>query len=581
MAEPKLHAGATSLPISLPVMAFAVQTPSTATSEPYRYDERADFTGGLNLRADQFNLAVNESPSLLNVDVDPRGGVSRREAVDIINSTALGDSILSLFSHSDASNNQVLIGVKSSSNSTLHYATGAAGNFTQITSSAGNITMTGLQPPQGATFNDITYIVNGSLFDTTYAAVSWAGSNNATRLTPDIDASDGHFPCARYTTVWGQRVWVAYTLESGTGYKNRIRWSKVDDAENWTATDFIDVDPGEDGDHITGIIADQNRLLVFKQNSVYEVLGFDTDTFQVRNVTRVAGNREGCTPVATPAGVFFWYGESGAFLLTSDDLAWAFERIKPAVDNGSLTLGTAPSLMWFDEKLWVSVDYQSGDNLAGSDQTNRRNTFMWDPSLGVTGAWTRYDINARSLFAYRPTGAQHFGLAVTSDVNGTAAFTRVAKVDVDADVDDYNGTTAEEIQSFYQTGWYVGNRPTFTKRWGKTRTVMLADNTLTVRMGIYKDYDLSTEAVSQSQPISGPGGEATWDSDPSGSGDGVWNVSEWAAGGTSNIYKFFRWPTAGTAKAISLRFSVTPSVGARGKWGLTSAVAMYRTRRIR
>ena len=166
-------------------------------------------------------------------------------------------------------------------------------------------------------------------------------------------------------------------------------------------------------------------------------------------------------------------------------------------------------------------------------------------------------------------------------MNGTAAFTRVAKVDVDADVDDYNGTTSEEIQSFYQTGWYVGNRPTFTKRWGKTRTVMLADNTLTVRMGIYKDYDLSTEAVSQSQSISGPGGEATWDSDPSGSGDGVWNVSEWAAGGTSNIYKFFRWPTAGTAKAISLRFSVTPSLGARGKWGLTSAVAMYRTRRIR
>ena len=55
-------------------MAFAVRTPSAATSEPYRYDERADFTGGLNLRADQFNLGVSESPTLLNVDVDPRGG---------------------------------------------------------------------------------------------------------------------------------------------------------------------------------------------------------------------------------------------------------------------------------------------------------------------------------------------------------------------------------------------------------------------------------------------------------------------------------------------------------------------------
>ena len=562
-------------------MPLQADTKVAKGGDAYRYDERADFTGGLNLRADQFNLAVNESPGLLNVDVDPRGGVSRREAVDIINATALGDHILSLFYHSDASNNQVMIAATSSGNSTLHFAAGAAGNFTQIQSSAGNITMTGLQRPQAVTFNDTTYIVNGSLFDTSYAAVSWTGANNATRLTPDIDGSAGHFPCARYAATWAEFVWVAYTVESGTSYKNRVRFSAVNDGENWTASDYIDIDIGEDGDYITAILPDADRLLVFKQNSVYAIYGFSRDSFEVRNLTRTAGCRDGTSPAAGTPGVFFWYGEDGVFLIAYEQIAWVFERIKPALDDGSLTLGTAPSLMWFDEKLWVSTDYQSGDNLAGSDQTNRRNTFMWDPSLGDTGAWTRYDINARSLLAYRPSGAQHFGLAVTSDVSGTAAFTRVAKVNVDADVDDYNGTTAEEIQSFYQTGWFVGNRPTFTKRWGKTRTVMLADNTLTVRMGIFKDYDLSTEAVSQTQSITGPGGASTWDSDPSGSGDGVWDVSEWAAGGTSNIYKFFRWPTAGTAKAISLRFSVTPSLGARGKWGLTSAVAMYRTRRLR
>ena len=36
-----------------------------------RYD---DFTGGLNLRADQFQLSKNESPDMLNVEIDPRGG---------------------------------------------------------------------------------------------------------------------------------------------------------------------------------------------------------------------------------------------------------------------------------------------------------------------------------------------------------------------------------------------------------------------------------------------------------------------------------------------------------------------------
>ena len=37
-----------------------------------------DFTGGLCLRRNQFQLASNESPDMLNVDVDPRGGFRTR-----------------------------------------------------------------------------------------------------------------------------------------------------------------------------------------------------------------------------------------------------------------------------------------------------------------------------------------------------------------------------------------------------------------------------------------------------------------------------------------------------------------------
>ena len=51
-----------------------------------RYD---DFTGGLNLRADQFQLARNESPDMLNVEIDPRGGVFTRGAMREINSSAI------------------------------------------------------------------------------------------------------------------------------------------------------------------------------------------------------------------------------------------------------------------------------------------------------------------------------------------------------------------------------------------------------------------------------------------------------------------------------------------------------------
>ena len=564
----------------------------SATDQPYRYDEKSDFKGGLNLRADQFNIAENESPALLNVDVDPRGGVRRRDAVTKVNSTALDDDIVNLISHYEEGQNQVLAAVATATETKLLWNDDVTGNFDGTVSYGGtDVQFDTTQPPRGVTFNGYTYVVNGKFLTstghTTYSVVRWSGADGSTALaTPDIDGSDGHFPNARYTTTWAEYIWVAYTLEEGTTHKNRVRWSKVNVAENWTAADYIDIDIGEDGDHITAIIPDADRLLVFKENSIYAIYGFSSDSFEVRNITRTAGCRDGSQPVAATAGIFFWYAEEGIYLLSYDALAWAFERIKPAmtydVGQPALTLGTAPSLMWFDERLWVSVDYQSDDNVSGSNQNNRRNVFVWDPSLTETGAWMRHDINARSLLAYRPTGDTHLGIAATSVITDVAEFNRISKLDQNADVDDYGAGSADEIVSYYQTGWFIGNRPTFPKRWGKTRTVLLADNNLRIYMYIYKDYDLSGwVSPAYYKDITGMDSPATWDTDPSGSGDGVWDTSEWQAAGTSDRYLFARWPTVGTAQAISLRFKVSPSVSLRGKWGVTSIIGMYRTRRLR
>ena len=63
--------------------------PPASSGEPYRYEELSNFTGGLNLRADQTSLGADESPALLNVEVDPRGGLARRDAIDALNATAL------------------------------------------------------------------------------------------------------------------------------------------------------------------------------------------------------------------------------------------------------------------------------------------------------------------------------------------------------------------------------------------------------------------------------------------------------------------------------------------------------------
>lgn len=559
----------------MPLTATAI--PDTSSGEPYRYEERSTFTGGLNLRADQFNLEPDESPDLLNVDVDPRGGVSRRNGIDVINVTALSGDIQSLLTHheTDGTESVLVTPLNSGGTATELWFNGGSGDFTQVTTSSGNATFDTTQVPVGLTFNDATYVTNGKpmVSESTKSTVKWTGANNATTLTPDTDGSDGHFPAARYVAAWGEYAWAAHLVEGVTTYANRIRFSKVNDAENWTNTDYIDIDIGEDGDVITGLLADGDRLLVFKEDSVYAVYGFDRDTFEVQNITRAAGCMQGSNPVATTVGVFFWYSANGVYLLQGNQAIWAFDRLKPALDNGSISTNEAPRLMWFDERLWVSVNYIASNTTAGANQVGRRNVFVWDPTLGDRGAWTRYDINARDMSVHHIDG-KHYGMGVTSEWSGTAAFTRVAKFNRDVDVDDYNGTTSAEIFSHYQTGWFSGNRPTFPKRWGKTRTVMLADNTMTVNMTIYKNYNLGTAVVTRSKTITAQDLSAEWDS-------AVWGTDTWSTGAETNVYEFFRWPTAGTAKAISLRFSVTPSSGSRGKWGLTSVVGMYRTRRIR
>ena len=67
------------------------------------------FSGGLNLRSDQFNLEDNESPDMLNVTVHPRGGIRMRDGVNRRNTTALSHDVKGMCGfHTDSVTNQLM-----------------------------------------------------------------------------------------------------------------------------------------------------------------------------------------------------------------------------------------------------------------------------------------------------------------------------------------------------------------------------------------------------------------------------------------------------------------------------------------
>ena len=119
----------------------------------YKTEVLANFAGGLNFRTDQFNLQPNESPDLLNVDVDPRGGVKLRNGVTGINASALAAEVEGLASFfTDGGTSQII------ANHGTAVARSTGSNFTAIT---GQTARTNGSRMYGMTMNNVFYAVSG------------------------------------------------------------------------------------------------------------------------------------------------------------------------------------------------------------------------------------------------------------------------------------------------------------------------------------------------------------------------------------------------------------------------------------
>ena len=513
------------------------------------------FTGGLNLRSDQFNLEENESPDLLNVVVDPRGGVRQRDGVDRLNPTALGADIKGIWGlHTDSGTNQIMVNYGTA----VAYATTA--NFTNV---SGITARTNGTRVYGMTMNNVAYGVSGDV-----VSFKWDGSSGAD-LGTTLNGSAGNFPIAQYLAFWNNFAWTASTVESGTNYKYRVRWSNANDPEKWTAADYVDIDKGEHGDYITGLVPAGDKLLVFKSNSVHAIYGWDSDSFQVVNLTNNVGSIPLSSPVATTYGTFFWSSTNGIYLFDGQNFVWLFAKLQPAIDDGRITFTNPPQLAWGHNKLFVSVDWTE-------DGTTTRRTLLYDPTVGEGGAWVTTDIDAAPLYAYRPPNA------TPSVYGGCVANTGVLvnmEVDQNRNSDRYASSAETHITSYFVTRWVAGRDPIVKKRWGRPRVVLSSESTITLPVQIYKDYDKSEQTNSFSLSVEGKVSTSLWntakwdDADTDSSYYAAWDAI--AADLTASVLNL---PTLGTGRSISMKVN-GPSTNHH--WEVNALAFTYTPRRLR
>ena len=106
------------------------------------FDQVRDFTGGINYRADQFQLAKNETPRIMNLEIDPRGGIFTRAGYKKKhpNEITVDWKPKGLFNYKDATTPRIMLTTGYETVGTIdgkiYQSTG--GNFSTLQYSSGN-----------------------------------------------------------------------------------------------------------------------------------------------------------------------------------------------------------------------------------------------------------------------------------------------------------------------------------------------------------------------------------------------------------------------------------------------------------
>ena len=526
-----------------------------------RYD---DFTGGLNLRADQFLLAKNESPDMLNVEIDPRGGVFSRGAMQRLNTTAVAgtwapDKLHAFY----GSTSTVML-----ANSTKVYRS-TGGNFSTLAYSSGNdIATTNAHGASFANWGSDLYISTGR---TGTAGYKWDSSSTyATALTASgptwqayVSPVAGYMPKAEHNIVHANKMFVANTRENGVDYPDRVRWSHEGLPEDWLEADYIDVKGGGSG--VNGLAVVQGQLVIFKTNAIYLLIGTETSNFSVVELTNTLGCSSRNSIATAEQGVFFYSTPEGLFYYNGSVVEDVFDALRPIVDDKELSaLSTEPySVSYVGRRVWLALPYDDT-----SSATAPTVNFVFDPSLGRGGAYMQFATTDSKgvVGGINWTDSNNNNLRLM--IHPTQAY--VLKVDLYDEEQDNIAGTAAGFASYYRTGWIDGRTYAQRKMFRRPDIAFKqVDTQRVVNVKVFHDYEESSGSErKQFNATLGASGEGMiW-------GAGNWGTGLW--GKQSEGVQIINGSNLGFCRSISLLFTGPLSKD----WGFDSIAIKYNNRKM-
>lgn len=511
-----------------------------------------DFTGGLNLRTQRQDLALNESPDCLDIDFNSRGGIaSRRGYRNVTQDTNMGTTLTAGFPSSGylvgtfSAGTEVLWGVSSAGRLWTWDGATATHVATAITSN------TTSEFVHGAIYKDKLYFANAYNGGTTLIMRYWNGTAFTTLTnTPNNNytaPTGGNAPLARLACDHGGYMWWADTVESGTRFRSRLRWSHPLQPEDFAAADYFDIEADDQTDQITALYQFRGQLFVFKKRSVYAIYGSSRDDFIPEKISATAGawSQEGVT--ASQSHLYWWSPDGDVWSYDGREVVSVGNKISLLADNGTIIPGADHRLCWAENRLWVSFLTAANTN---------RLTYVMDPRIGG-GAWTKYSVPITSMVWWRRNSGVNGIMIRVLGYNGVADF-NIPTQEVDRPV-----STDIPIQAYYISSWFFGRDTALTKRWKRMHITSSADDPATMNVDVYFDFNESLVVKTMQAPIDGAAGLYLWNG-------GTWNGGVW--NGSDSIYSFDRMQSSGRSHAVRFKFYVTNHLAG---WSMDSYALPY------
>ena len=568
-----------------------------------------DFTGGLNLRRNQFQLGENETPDCLNVDIDPRGGFYTRKgwqrwnATDVVDPEAVAWKPRNAFVHTHANGSQYINVV----NDNKIYWAGSEAVFARLGTVVAEAT------PHGADFapwGDVVYVTTGMF----RPSIRVEGLGVVTTLTDDtwseVDApTNNTMPQAEFCCGHASYLFCAVTDEADGNHFARVRWSHPNKPDSWRADDYLDIDSG--GGKITGIMSFRDHLIIFKTNSMWALYGYDEDSWQLIKVSISVGCPAITAASRSETSVFFFSAsdKGGVYGYGGDSPVYLSENLRPAFED--IMAYENVFVSWAGRRLWVGVPWAKEIGATASVSS----VFVFDPDVG-SGAWTMYRSN------YGAVGPVLDGSDVNAKYPLAAFWSDQAAVMVTLDyiVDAYdlildppvlgalpdayvstgdgkdigvNGPSifGQPFDSYYRTRWLHAGWPDRKKSWRRpTFVCRQVTQDVDLLVETFRDYNETTVHRTRTLRVRAEG-ESYWTD--TGFAEAAVGGFNWTEGGRDDPTgtgadwglerrgsNLIRAGSMGLARSVQMRVRASPT-SPRAKWGVDGIVAKFVNRRFR